>query len=142
MSIHTYNMAFFHIVWSTKNREPYLNDNIRQRVHKYICGIAKRKNLCLICVGGINDHVHILLKINTHEIFLSDIARVLKTNSSKFIRDNFIQNFEWQRGYSSFAVDAVCAPRIIKYILNQEKHHEKVSFEDELNYIVRRYNSL
>ncbi|MCF7910812.1 transposase [Candidatus Pacearchaeota archaeon] len=139
MSKHAYNKSFFHMVWSTKDKKPYINKKIRKRVHDYICGIAARKNLSLLCIGGISNHVHILIELNDHEIFLSNIARVLKVNSSKFIRDNFIQDFEWQRGYSSFTVDSFCVPRIEKYILNQEKHHESVDFDEELNYIVFRY---
>jgi putative transposase len=128
-----YTNLIYHIVYSTKERQPLIKHNLQPRLYEYIGGmIRKRGGICL-AIGGMSDHVHILTKLKPDKA-LSDVLRDLKANSTGWMHDVFpdMKDFTWQRGYGAFTVSSSQVEKVREYILNQEEHHKKVgSFRDE-----------
>ena len=143
MSSPVYSCVYCHFVWSTKNRESFITSEIKPSLYNFIGSVMTRRKWQLIAIGGVEDHIHILMKKNSrdHE---SDIVCRIKSNSSRFIRENFNPNFAWQTGYAVFSVDKPSLKRTKNYINNQEDHHNKVDFEKEfislLDYYEVEYN--
>ena len=128
----TYTQIYYHIVFSTKNRQRYLRADKVEELYKYIWGIIKNKKSHLYRINGTDDHIHILSSL--HQSFcLADFIKDIKTNTSKWIKENNIfRGFtNWQDGYGAFTHSSKEKDRLIEYIKNQEKHHRKVSFRDE-----------
>ncbi len=128
----TYSNLFYHIVFSTKGRLDIIDVQIEARVWAYIGGIARKHGLIALQIGGIENHIHILI-IAKPSISPSQIAQWLKGESSKWIRQEFpnLQKFGWQDGFGVFSVSKSQAPQVIEYIKDQREHHKKQSFEDE-----------
>lgn len=133
---HSYTSLFYHLIWTTKNRDSNILPTFKENLYNYIGKIAIAKKWHLLSVGGTCDHIHILIQ-KTTQYTISQVVSCLKSNSSKFIRENFSPNFSWQNGYGVFTVDSVSLPRIKNYILKQEQHHLKMSFENEFNLLIK-----
>jgi REP element-mobilizing transposase RayT len=122
-----------HFVWTTKNREPYFSKKGRKRLFPYIQKIVESQKAELVAIGGVEDHVHILVRMHRlDEIY--KLIRNIKSRSSSFIKkaNKRCELFAWQNGYGIFAVSASLVNRMRKYVLNQEEHHKKMSFDDEM----------
>ena len=122
----SYTNLLYHIVYSTKNREPLITNILQPRLYDYIGGmIRKRGGICL-AIGGMSDHVHILTKLKPDKS-LSEVLRDLKANSTGWMHDVFpeMKDFTWQRGYGAFTVSSSQVGKVREYILNQEEHHQK-----------------
>ena len=127
----TYSQIYFHFVFSTKNRENFIHQDIENRVWSYIGGIARKHNLTALQIGGIENHIHSLV-ISKPTIEPSLIAKWLKGESSKWISEEFsLTNFSWQDGYGIFSVSKSNVEKVIEYIKNQREHHLAQSFEVE-----------
>ena len=128
----TYSCLNYHVIFSTKNREPWLAQNIEQRIWEYIGGIARKHRMTALQVGGIEDHIHALVNAPP-TIAPCQIAQYLKGDSSKWIHEEFpgLQNFGWQDGYGAFTVSKSNSPGVIEYIQNQREHHRKKTFQEE-----------
>jgi len=128
---------FFHCVWSTKYRAPLLIPPINIRVYKYIAGIIHNQKGHLLAIGGMPDHIHMLIAIKPSIDFVN-LIWAIKSKSSKFIRKNNLcqEAFYWQRRYGAFSTDITNVNRIIRYIKNQEQHHKKESFQTEYSKIL------
>jgi REP element-mobilizing transposase RayT len=128
----TYSSIFYHIVFSTKNRENWIDAEIESRVWAYIGGIARKHNCTAIQVGGIEDHIHALI-LSPTTFSPSQIAQFLKGESSKWIHEEFptLAKFGWQDGYGIFSVSKKLVPNVVEYIKNQREHHKGKSFEEE-----------
>ena len=128
----TYSNLFYHIVFSTKGRVDLIHQDIEDRVWAYIGGIARKHGMIALQIGGIENHIHILI-IARPSIAPSQIAQWLKGESSKWIHEEFpdLRQFGWQDGYGVFSVSKSQAPGVIEYIKNQREHHANKSFEDE-----------
>ena len=128
----TYSQLFFHLVFSTKNRENYIHQTIENRLWSYLGGIARKHNLMALQIGGIENHIHALV-ISKPTIEPNLIPKWLKGESSKWIKEEFtdLQRFAWQDGYGMFTVSKSNAPKVIDYIKNQRENHRIQSFEDE-----------
>jgi REP element-mobilizing transposase RayT len=122
----------FHIVFSTKNRQPMIVADIRDRLYGYIGGILNDNDCKLIAAGGMPDHVHLLASIGK-ELSISAALRLIKSNASKWIHEEFPDHreFAWQAAYGAFAVSFSKLGKVDEYIANQEEHHRKVGFKDE-----------
>ena len=134
----TYSSLFLHIVFSTKNRKQWIVPEIENRVWSYIGGIARTHNLTAIQVGGVEDHVHVLVLAKpVHSP--SEIAKWLKAESSKWIHEEFDQmrTFAWQDGYGAFSVSRSNVPAVVDYIERQREHHRKEPFEDEYERLMK-----
>jgi putative transposase len=133
---------YAHIVFSTKNRQPLLRDrDFRAQTHAYLAGICKNLDCPALIIGGVEDHVHILCRFGK-TIEIATLLRELKRDSSKWIKENdaALNDFHWQAGYGAFSVSPSHVDVLKKYILNQEEHHRRESFQDELRRICRKYD--
>jgi len=128
----TYTSLYYHVIFSTKNRIGYINSEIEQRVWEYIGGIARENKMIALQIGGIEDHIHVLVKAPP-TLAPSKIAQLLKGGSSLWIHTEFpeLRGFAWQVGYGAFTVSKSAVPDVQLYIQNQREHHRKVSFQEE-----------
>lgn len=128
----TYSQCFYHFVFSTKNRARFIFPDIEERVWSYIGGIAKNHNMSAVQVGGIEDHIHALVMAKPSSA-PSEIAKLLKGESSKWMHDEFedLRKFGWQDGYAVFTVSKSIVPKVVEYIRDQRIHHSTKTFEEE-----------
>ena len=129
----TYTKLYYHIVFSTKNRQPFINSAIEDELHKYICGIIRNIGGSCIEINGAADHVHILAIIPP-KVSLSEALRTIKANSSKWIHETHpnLAAFAWQDGYSAFTVSASQVDGVRQYIRDQKNHHRERDYKAEL----------
>ena len=128
----SFSNNYVHIVFSTKYREKFLHEGIRDRMFAYLGGICNNFDCCPIIIGGYYDHVHILCNLS-RKIALMDLVEEVKSRSSRWIKkeDERCISFYWQQGYAGFSVDKSSMNRIKNYITNQKSHHEKMDFQKE-----------
>ena len=128
----TYTSLHYHIVFSTKNRENHIRPEAKDRIWAFIGGIARENKMKALCVGGTENHIHILL-MAPPALALSKMVQFLKGGSSKWIHDTFpgMKRFAWQDGYGAFTVSKSQIPEVIRYIENQYDHHRVKSFQEE-----------
>jgi putative transposase len=121
-----------HAIFSTKNREPFIASESQNHLWGYIGGIVRRRGCVLRAVGGVEDHVHLLLSLKA-DVSVAEIVRDVKANSSKWFRAACPANrfFAWQSGYGAFSVSPSRAASVSSYIKRQKEHHRKVSFQEE-----------
>jgi putative transposase len=129
---HTYTSSLYHCVFSTKNRERMLSSNCRERLWPYIGGIARKNRLKALAVGGVEDHVHILLSLPATES-VARAMQLIKGGSSKWVHDTYptMRSFAWQEGYGAFSIGVSQAAATIAYIEKQKEHHRRRSFQEE-----------
>jgi len=137
---HTYTQLLTHIVFSTKHRYPFINMDLRKRLFPYMGGIIRELGGKPILINGVADHVHILAGLPARSA-VSDIARVVKSNSSLWIHEQFshLSNFGWQTGYAAFSVSRWDTEKIKNYIARQEEHHKTVTFQEEFLNLLEEY---
>ena len=128
----TYLSLHYHLVFSTKNREPWIDASWRPRLHEYLGGTLLGLGGFPEGIGGVADHVHILVGLKaTH--CLADVMRELKKAATAWVRqETGIASFAWQDGYAAFTVSASSRPAVRGYIANQEEHHRVKPFREEL----------
>ena len=133
---------YLHITFSTKYREPLIDEAIEEELFKYIGGICKNLECNPIKVGGYRDHIHILCVLS-RKIALMNLLEEIKSHSSKWIKTKGDQykNFYWQRGYGSFSVNPAEIDVVVRYIENQAEHHKKKTFQDEYIAFLKKYNA-
>ena len=134
--------VYFHIVFSTKNRIPFLSDrDLRQETHAYLAGACRNLGCPSIIVGGVEDHVHILCRFGK-SITIVDLIKGLKVESSKWAkaRDPSLRDFYWQAGYGLFSTAPDRLSRLREYIATQEERHRKMSFQDEFRKLLKAYD--
>jgi REP element-mobilizing transposase RayT len=136
---HTYTNLLTHIIFSTKDRLPYLRDDCRQDVFAYMGGIVRELKGIALNVNGANDHAHMLIRLPA-ALSTAKAVDIVKTNSSRWIHEQRVlhRTFSWQAGYSAFSVSESKAEGVSRYIANQEAHHQKVSFQEELIAFLKR----
>ncbi len=135
-----YISAWFHLVWSTKNREPLLEKNIRKEVFEHIRKNAKEKGIWLDQVNGFKDHIHCLLSLGCEQT-LSKVLQLIKGESSFWINKQKISTskFEWQDEYYAASISHSHLHRVRKYIQNQERHHQQKNYEEEVEEFMKHY---
>jgi REP element-mobilizing transposase RayT len=127
----THTSLHYHLIFATKDREPLIAKPWRPELHSYLGGIIKGLDAHPQGIGGVADHVHLLVSLKpTHR--LSDFMRELKKSSSSWIRESHLPAFRWQEGYAAFTVSASSRDAVRKYIASQEEHHRVKSFREEL----------
>jgi REP element-mobilizing transposase RayT len=128
----TYLSLHYHLVFSTKDRTPLIEPSWRNRLHEYLGGTAEGLKGFPQGVGGIADHVHLLVGLKaTH--CLADFMRELKKASSAWVHEEIgMQRFAWQEGYAAFTVSPSARPEVQSYIARQEVHHRNKTFREEL----------
>jgi putative transposase len=131
----TFYSLHYHIVFSTKNRRPLLRKEWRDRAHEYLGGTVRGLGGVAEAVGGVEDHVHLLVSLKTIHA-PANFTQELKKASSVWIAENFESGFHWQEGYSIFTLSWTHGKAVRRYIARQEEHHKKVSFMDELKQLL------
>lgn len=135
----TYSRLLVHIVFSTKERHPWITDEIRPQLHAYLGGIARNFDATAISVGGVSDHVHLLIALPT-KLAVADGVRTLKSNSSGWIHDRWPDRlFQWQIGYGAFSVSESNQDAVVRYIENQIEHHRQRTFQEEFLELLSRH---
>jgi putative transposase len=130
-----------HTVFSTKDRRPFLRDAaLREEMHRYLGGVLNHLECQPIIVGGVEDHVH-LLNCLSRTCQVAEMIKELKRASSLWIkeRDPSLGDFAWQGGYGIFSIGFSQLETVRRYIADQEAHHRKCSFQDELRLLLERY---
>ncbi len=130
MSTHT--QICYHIVFSTKDRQPVLRADRREELFRYIWGILKNRQCHLYRINGVDDHLHILTSLHP-TVSLADLVKDIKVGSSGWIKENLIfRKFSnWQDGYAAFTHSNKEIDSLIEYIKGQQEHHRRKSFNDE-----------
>ncbi len=119
-----------HFIFSTDGRRPLLKPELCNDLFAYLGGIIREMDGTALIVNGARDHVHLLVRVRpVHSA--AEIARVVKANSSRWIREKYSPDFAWQTGYGVFSVSESNVANVAKYIAGQEEHHKKRSFQQE-----------
>ena len=136
----TYTSLHYHVLFSTKNRYPWIIPTIEERVWRFIGGIARKHKMIALQIGGVEDHIHALVTAPP-TIAPCDIAKFLKGDSSLWIHREFsdLQKFAWQVGYGAFTVSKSNLPKVIRYIKNQREHHRTKTFQEEYLEFLQAY---
>ena len=128
----TYTQLYIQFVFAVKNREALIDDNWKERLHKYITGIFQHNKHKMIQINSVADHIHIFVGFKPDQS-ISALIQNVETESSKWINKNGFtkKRFEWQRGFGAFSYSKKEIKNVINYIINQEEHHKKITFNDE-----------
>lgn len=126
-----------HLVFSTKDRLPFISAEYLERLHAYLGGIVKGMDAMPLAIGGVADHVHLLVSLKSKHR-LDYLLRDLKADSSTWIHQELQKKFEWQKGYGAFSVSPNSIEGVKKYIANQAEHHRKITFQDEYREFLKK----
>ncbi|MEY4003516.1 MAG: hypothetical protein RIT07_1558 [Bacteroidota bacterium] len=137
----TYSQVYVQIVFCVKGRQNLIDMIWKEELYKYICGIVNGKKQKVYAIGGVADHVHILVSLKP-DITISDLVRDIKAGSSKWINEKQLVRgkFQWQQGFGVFSYAQSNLDYVIAYINNQEIHHQKKSFKDEYVELLKQFN--
>jgi len=129
-----------HLVFATKNREPLLKKEFRYDVHKHIIDNCSKKKIFLKAINGYTDHLHCLISLGKDQT-ISKVSQLIKGESSFWINQNNLteEKFSWQDDYFAVSVSESQVEQVVNYIKNQEKHHSKKSFNEEVNEFMTKY---
>jgi len=132
--------VYIHLVFSTKHRQPFLKDEgLRTELHSFSGGTSKTLGCPPLIVGGVEDHVHLLARFG-RTIPQAEWVKELKRVSNIWLKEEGgIKIFEWQAGYADFSVSQSNLKQVKKYIVNQEEHHRKLSFQDEVRALLTKH---
>jgi putative transposase len=136
----SYVSAYFHCVFSTKDRRPQITPELRDRLWPFLGGIARNNKIKAIEIGGAKDHIHLLLSLPA-TLPISKAMQLIKGGSSKWVHDTFPDKrlFQWQEEYGAFTVSVSQLDKTVAYIRNQESHHRKVTFQDEFLTLLKKH---
>ena len=136
----TFTSLHYHVIFSTKNREPWIRPDIETRVWSYLGGIARENDLKALLVGGIENHVHLLLGVPP-TMPVSKAVQLIKGGSSGWVKETFggTAGFGWQDGYGAFTVSKSLVPDVETYIRNQREHHRVRTFEEEYRAVIEKH---
>ena len=136
----TYSQINIHCVFAVKGRDNLITKFFRDDLHKYMAGILRNDNVYSLAVGGWKDHVHVFFELHP-DLKISDLMRMLKATSSKWINDNKLVSgkFQWQEGYGAFSYSRSQRNDVIHYIMNQEEHHQKKTFKEEYLELLQKF---
>jgi len=137
----SYVSSYFHCVFSTKERRPLMTPQLRERLWPFMGGIARQNKMKAIEVGGVEDHVHLLLSLPS-AMPVSKAMQLIKGGSSKWIHETFPEQrlFTWQEEYGAFSVSVSQLDKTIAYIKGQPEHHRKMTFQEEFLALLKKHN--
>jgi putative transposase len=135
------SQVIIHIVFSTKDRHPWLDADIRPRMHAYLATVCRDCGCEAYRVGGVADHVHLAVRLG-RTIIQSDLLEKIKKTSSAWIKTQGPQysTFHWQGGYGDFSIGYSQLDDLLRYIEGQEQHHKTKTFQEEYREMLRKYN--
>jgi len=136
-----YTQIIYQIIFCPKYRTPCLHKDTRQQVFQYIAGVIKNKNCHLFQINGVEDHLHILTHLHP-SISLASLIKDIKISSNGFIKEHrlFHEFVGWQDGYNAFTYSYSAVPNLISYVRNQEEHHKKMTYLDEMKVLFKEHN--
>ena len=134
---HTYAQNVVHVVFSTKDRQKLIPGEFRPLMWAYVGGICKKFDIRVLAAGGMEDHIHLLLRIPP-TLALAKAVLAIKSNSSRWASEEG-HKFAWQQGYGAFSVSSSIVPTVVRYIQNQEAHHRKMPFDQEFLELLKRH---
>ena len=136
----SYISSYYHCIFSTKERRPLIKPELQERLWPFLGGIARNNNMRAIEIGGVADHVHVLLSLPS-TLPIAKAVQLIKGGSSKWVHDTFTEyrSFAWQAKYGAFGVSVSQLDRIIQYIKNQPAHHHKMSFQEEFVAFLKKH---
>lgn len=135
----TFTNLLTHIIFSTKDRMPLILPQFRADLHAYMGGIIRELGGRARLINGTADHIHLLARLPP-TLAIADALRVIKTNSSRWVREEKTRRFGWQAGYGAFSVSESKAAEVMRYIANQEQHHRKRTFQEGFLAFLKRNN--
>ena len=137
----TYTRIYIHLVFAVKFREALISSSWKHRLCKYISGIIRHKGHKLIAINSMPDHIHIFVGMKPHAA-LSDLVHDIKKDSTNFVNREIKARgkFSWQEGFGAFSYSHSHIDAVVKYILNQEKHHHRRTFRDEYTAMLKKFN--
>lgn len=127
-----------HLIFSTKNREPFIRREVREHLHAYITGTLQNLHCPSLRTGGTTDHVHTLFSL-ARTSTVAEVVEAVKKSSSKWMKQQGTEKFSWQAGYGAFSVSESQVRTVVDYISRQEEHHRRLTFQDEFRAFLRRY---
>ncbi|MCC6677341.1 MAG: IS200/IS605 family transposase [Phycisphaerales bacterium] len=130
----------YHLVFSTRRREPLISAELEERLHPFLGGIARDLGCTALAINGTSDHVHLLLRYPS-DLSHADLARHIKARSSKWMHATIpaLGAFNWQEGYGGFTVSRSAVDQVRAYIAGQKEHHRRMSFQEEFMELLRRH---
>ncbi len=134
---HTYVQNVIHVVFSTKHRRKTISKEFQPRMWAYVAGICKNHGIFVHAIGGIDDHIHLLIQIPA-PLSLAKAVLAIKSNSSRWANEQG-NKFAWQQGYAAFSVSSSLVPAVVRYIQTQESHHAKMTFDEELVALLKKH---
>src|SRR6266700_6440546 len=137
----TFSQIYIQTVFAVNGRLSLIQPEFKEELFKYITGIVRNQGQKLISINGMADHVHILIGLKP-AMALADLVREIKADSTNFINDRKLVHgrFNWQEGYGAFSYGHSQLNTFIRYIQNQERHHQKQSFKDEYMTLLRKFD--
>ena len=137
----TYTQISIQVVFAVKHRNALIKSSFKEDLQKYIAGILKNQNQKLLAINSMPDHIHIFFGMSP-ETKLSYLIRDIKSDSSTFVNENKLSKykFHWQEGYGAFSYSRSQRDAVIKYIMNQEKHHSKKTFREEYVEFLKKHD--
>jgi REP element-mobilizing transposase RayT len=139
---HTYTNLLIHALFSTKDRQPLLDEGLKSRLFPYMAGIITKLRGATVAINGPADHVHLLLLLPPI-LALSDLMEKLKANSSKWVHEEFpqIKSFAWQTGYTAFSVSESNRAKVERCVAGQEANHRKLSYHEEVLALLKKHGT-
>jgi REP element-mobilizing transposase RayT len=134
----TLSFNLVHIIFSTKHRAPFINDEVSGALHAYLAGTARRLDCTCFRVGGIADHLHLAVRLAPTRAAAKFVSEI-KTGSSQWMKQQGVGEFAWQPGYGLFSVGPADLGALVRYIDGQAMHHRKRSFQDEMRAFFVKY---
>ncbi|MBL8759734.1 MAG: IS200/IS605 family transposase [Phycisphaerae bacterium] len=136
----TLTKLLIHVTFSTKNRAAIIHEAIEPELYAYIGGICRRMESPLLAMGGVADHVHMLVSL-AKTVALSDLMLNIKRDSSKWLKekDAAMGAFAWQEGYFGFSIGESNTDALLAYIASQKQHHKTIGFKDEMRSFLSKY---
>ncbi|MDX2199227.1 MAG: IS200/IS605 family transposase [Phycisphaerae bacterium] len=135
-----WTQLFYHIVFSTKNREPQISPDLEKRLYPFIGGVVRDLRASLVAINGTADHAHLLVH-GRADSAIADLVRHVKSRSSKWVHEEFpaCGAFGWQEGYGAFTVSRSRVDDVERYIAAQKTHHQRVDFKTEFLALLRKH---
>ncbi len=132
------SIVLLHIIFSTKNRQAFIDPCVEPELYAYMASICNSHGCYVHKIGGVEDHVHLLVALS-RTLTISNLLEEVKKNSSKWIKTkgSKYQDFLWQKGFGAFSVSMSQRPAVATYIVNQKEHHKNQSFQDEYRHFLR-----
>ncbi|MBI1763206.1 MAG: IS200/IS605 family transposase [Acidobacteria bacterium] len=137
----SYVNLLYHLVFSTKERQPLITEAYQPRLYEYLGGTIRGLGGVALEINGVEDHVHVLAKLRQDKA-VSEVLRDLKANASGWLHAVFpeLQQFAWQNGYGAFTVSTSQVAAVRRYIANQKAHHQQQSFEEEFVQLLKLHD--